>query len=59
MPKFLGSGSKPASSKLYTFRLMTSQAISLDRLRDLTGVPVAEQIRRGIDLWIAKQRRAK
>ena len=44
---------------VYTFKLLARQKAALQDIQKQTGATVAEQIRRGIDLWIAKQRRAK
>jgi len=46
-------------AKVYTFKLLTRQLDAMQDIRKQTGATVAEQIRRGIDLWISKQRRSK
>lgn len=49
--------SQPRAS-VYTFKLLARQKAALQDIQKQTGATVAEQIRRGIDLWIQKQKRS-
>jgi hypothetical protein len=44
-------------SKVYTFKVLLRQLADLQKIEKRTGATVAEQIRRGIDLWIKQNGR--
>ena len=46
---------KRAEARPYTFKLLERQRDSMKRISLVTGTAIAEQIRRGVDLWIAQQ----
>ena len=46
---------RKTAADTYTLRLKPEQLQKLKSRADRTGVPVPEQIRRGIDLWLDKQ----
>ena len=51
---------KPKSEKfiIYSFKLPPATLRDLRRMQERTHVLVAEQIRQGIALWLAKQEKA-
>jgi hypothetical protein len=44
-----------AESKVFTFRVLLRQLTALQAIQKHTGTAVAEQLRRGIDLWLKSQ----
>jgi len=50
---------KRAEARPYTFKLLERQRDSLKRISSVTGTALAEQIRRGVDLWIAQQEQGR
>ena len=43
--------------RVYTFKLLLRQLAALQDIQKQTGATVAEQIRRGVDMWIAQHKR--
>ena len=39
----------------FTFRMRADQLVALRQIQEDQGVPVTQQLRRAIDLWLAKQ----
>lgn len=56
MPKAVMSGDR---LKLYSLKLKVRQIDALQRISVKWGVPVAEQIRRGVDLWLRSMESSK
>ena len=48
-----------AEASPFTFKLLDRQRDSLRRIAATTGTALSEQIRRGIDLWIAQQEQGR
>ena len=46
-------------SKVYTFKLLTRQLNDMKAIYERDGTSVAEQIRRGVDLWLKQQEMSK
>ena len=57
MPKLVTESvsGRRADSTVYTFKVLKRQLDKLKAVSLRDGVPVAEQIRRGIDLWLRQQ----
>jgi hypothetical protein len=51
MPKI----ERKTAADTYTLRLKPEQMYKMKRISDKVGVPVPEQIRRGIDMWLKQQ----
>jgi hypothetical protein len=49
----------PANDAVYHLRLPSDLAAQLKRIKDRDGIPVAEQIRRGIQLWVSQQQKGR
>jgi len=39
----------------YNFTISPDRLAKMTELRDRVGIPIAEQIRRGVDLWLKQQ----
>jgi hypothetical protein len=39
----------------FTFRMRADQLVALKQIQEDQGVPVTQQLRRAIDLWLARQ----
>ena len=46
---------RKTAADTYTLRLKPEQMHKMKRISEKVGVPVPEQIRRGIDLWLKQQ----
>jgi hypothetical protein len=43
----------------YNFTISPERLAKMTELRDRVGIPIAEQIRRGVDLWLKQQEAGK
>jgi len=55
LPKHSHRPTNRPTTKVYSLHILTRQLESLRDVQHLDGIAVAEQIRRGIDLWLDKQ----
>lgn len=47
---------KPHTRKsAYNFTITPERLAKMNAIREKIGIPIAEQIRRGVDLWLAQQ----